>query len=65
MSKYILLKGCCESNYGQRFFTSNMPDKDQTRGNTGHVWYEVIGYADTVEEAQKALYGHTFGRATR
>lgn len=51
--QFILLEGIKHRN---RFFTSNAPDKDQTRGNTGEVWYRVLGYADTAEEAQTKLY---------
>lgn len=41
---------------GSRFFTTN-GRVDPTKGEDGETWYRVVGYADTVEEAQSKLYG--------
>lgn len=49
---YVVLKGIREGN---KFFTSFNGD-DPTRLATGEVAYEVLGYANTVEEAQKILH---------
>lgn len=55
--KYILLEGI---ELGNRFFTTNDTHRDQTKGYTGETWYRVLGYADTIEEAQRKLYGVSF-----
>ena len=55
--KFALFQGVIEENLGQRFFSDNCPEKDQTKLNDGRVAYQIIGYADTVEEAQTKLYG--------
>lgn len=52
--KFVLLEGI---RNGNRFFTLNDTESDPTRGCTGNAWYRIIGYADTVEEAQIKLYG--------
>src|SRR6056300_618306 len=40
---------------GNRFFTKNMPDKDQTRLYDGTVAYRILGYANTSEEAHEII----------
>lgn len=32
----------------------------KTKGHTGETWYKIIGYADTVEEAQIKIDGRTW-----
>jgi len=54
--EFVILEGIEEKN---RFFTTNTAE-DPTRLNNGIVAYEVVGYADTVEEAQIELYGRSF-----
>lgn len=54
---YILLKGIERSN---KFITSNIQGEDHTRSAEGELWYEIIGYADTIPEAQQHLYGRSF-----
>jgi hypothetical protein len=56
----ILLQGTIASNFGNRFFTTNVKGKDQTRLDTGEVAYTVLGYANTVAEAQMKLYGRVY-----
>jgi hypothetical protein len=65
--EFILLRGVVDEdsshpigNRGNIFFTTNHPEEDQTKGCTGETWYEVIGYADTVKEAQAKLYGREY-----
>lgn len=41
----------------QKFFTTNNPTEDQCLDCEGNVVYEVIAYANTVEEAQIILFG--------
>lgn len=52
-SKYIALEGI---EHGNRFYTSNDPNKDQTKSFKGELWYRVLGYADSSEEARRILY---------
>lgn len=57
--RYILLRSI---ETGQRFFTTNV-FKDEFEACTtadGAVSYEVIGYADTIADAQTKLYGRSF-----
>jgi hypothetical protein len=49
--KFVILEGIKEGN---RFYTTNT-SKDPTRGNTGEVWYKILGYVDTPEEAVEKL----------
>ncbi len=45
-------------NIGSRFFSSYQPDKtpeEACKGYTGEVWYKIIGYADTIQEAQHII----------
>jgi hypothetical protein len=58
-AKFALFCGVIPGvNKGQRFFSTNHPEKDQTKLLDGTVAYEIIGYADTVKEAQDALGLH-------
>jgi hypothetical protein len=57
MSQFIILQGLVEGN---RFFTDHVKGKDQTKLADGSLAYRVIGYAETVEEAQTKLYGKPF-----
>ena len=45
--EFVLLEG---KEHGNRFFTSN-------DGKLLSGWYRLIGFAETVEEAQRKLYG--------
>lgn len=64
--KYILLKGVIPYEHGLegnelcRFFTTYTEGKDHTKLDNGTVAYRVLGYADTIEEAQCALYGRAY-----
>ena len=49
--KFVILEGLKERN---RFYTTN-GNEDPTRGNTGEVWYKILGYVDTPEEAVEKL----------
>lgn len=53
--KFTLFEGL---EYRNRFFSMHTPDKDETRLADGTVAYKILGYANTVEEAQRKLYGH-------
>lgn len=62
-SEWVVMQGVLASNQGQTFITKNDPSEPEDRkirGCTGEVWYRVIGYSDTLEEAQdlrmKTLY---------
>ena len=44
---------------GNRFFTlTNFLVEDQTKLFDGTVAYEILGYADTIKEAQIFLFGY-------
>jgi hypothetical protein len=54
--KFALFRGVIPGvNKGQQFFSINHPEEDQTKLLDGTVAYEIIGYADTEEEAQQKL----------
>ena len=55
--KLVLLEGIKRLN---RFFSGYTPGEDPARLSDGTVAYRVLGYADSVEEAQMKLYGRTF-----
>jgi hypothetical protein len=50
---YVALEGI---EHGNRFFTSHKAGDDPTKSAKGETWYRVLGYADTIEEAQKIIY---------
>ena len=54
--QYVILEGL---EHGNRFFSLNS-EKDPTLSETGEVWYRIIGYADTIAEAQTKLFGISF-----
>lgn len=58
--EFVLLKGVTSKNIGDRFFSSFKKGDEPTKSATGETWYEVLGYADTVEEAQMKLYGRIY-----
>jgi hypothetical protein len=45
---------------GNRFFSTNQPNEDMTKTADGKVSYKILGYANTVGEAQMILYGKEF-----
>lgn len=51
--KFVVLEGL---KHGNRFYSTNTPGEDPTKSAKGETWYKVIGYADTVEEAERILY---------
>ncbi len=51
--KFVILKGLREGN---RFFSTNS-EEDPRYLVDGTLAYKILGYADTVEEAQIKLYG--------
>ena len=55
--KFVILEGIKEGN---RFFSTNDPEQDNRFLADGTLAYRIMGYADTVEEAQLKLYGYTF-----
>ena len=65
-SKWIILEGVIEENMFRRFFTTYTPfdDKDPTKGNTGKTWYKIIGYTNTVAEAQIKLFGRVMTQSS-
>lgn len=62
--QYVLLQGI---KSGNRFFTNThgRPEDEIIRLLDGTVVYTIIGYADTIEEAQTALFGSGIARRLR
>ena len=53
--QYVVLRHLLMPHKNLCFFTTNNPDEpEEEKGLSleGERWYEVVGYADTVEEAQ-------------
>ena len=62
--KFVLLEGLEHKN---RFFTLNDPnvsEEDMCKLTDGTVAYRVLGYAETVKEAQAKLYQSSEGERT-
>jgi hypothetical protein len=55
--KYVILEGIHELN---RFFSTHTPGTDPTKGANGETWYRILGFADTMAEAQIFLYGKSY-----
>jgi len=57
-AKYILLEGLERKN---RFFCINRPEESEDsivrNIHTGEVVYKILGYANTMKDAQMQLYG--------
>lgn len=56
-SKYVMLEGIEERN---RFFSMNCPKDNEyamTRGGKREKCFVILGYANTIAEAQMFLYG--------
>lgn len=63
MKKFVVLEHLCLPDRGFRFFTMNV-EGDPTRLMDGTIAYKVVGYADSVEEAQSMLR-HDFRSASQ
>lgn len=56
---YILLRALDRPlSFG--FITTNVPGQDQTKLWDDTVAYEILGYADSVGEAQVKLFGRSY-----
>ena len=53
-AKYVSLEGI---EMGNRFWSGNDPDRDQTKLANGEVAYRILGYADTPEDAIEITQG--------
>lgn len=58
--KFVILRGALEINFFDKFFSNNTPGYDHTKLRDGTTAYRVLGFADTVEEAQMYIYGRTY-----
>lgn len=47
-AKFVVLRGRKEGN---RFYSTNIPGNDPKMSAKGEHWYDVIGYANSGEEA--------------
>ena len=62
-AKYVVLRHLKMPDKGKCFFTTNDPNEpEEEKGLSykGELWYEVIGYANTSEEAQSMCF-HNYG----
>jgi len=59
---YVVLESI---EYGNRFFSTYKEGEDATKLLTGETVYKVIGYAETIEQAQKLLGPDFLQRAER
>lgn len=57
--KFVVLRGIKHSNV---FFSTNTPGNDPTKSDRGETWYEILGYADTCEEAQTLIAGYNIAK---
>lgn len=55
-SPFVILRGI---QLGNRFFSTN-DGTDPTKLVDGTVAYTILGYADTIAEAQVALFGRSY-----
>ena len=53
-TKFILLQGIQCRN---KFFSTYLPHEDQRKMANGEIAYDILGYATSIEDAQRALYG--------
>jgi hypothetical protein len=58
--QFVILRGILEENYFDKFFSGYTPGNDPTKLIDGRTAYRVLGYADTVAEAQMFLDGRTY-----
>jgi hypothetical protein len=49
---YVILQGLNEGNI---FFREHCAEEDPTRNAMGIIAHKVLGFADTIEQAQKAV----------
>ena len=47
-AEYVCLEGL---KHGNRFYSNNEPEIDPTLSAEGELWYRVLGYADSSDEA--------------
>lgn len=48
----VILKGIVNGNI---FYSTNTPGSDPTKSSTGDVYYQILDYADTDQEAQDKI----------
>lgn len=59
-TKFTVYEGVYPSNVGQQHFSTYDPKvspEDAVKGYTGEIWYKIIGYADSVADAQTMIFG--------
>lgn len=57
--EWVVLRGIQHDNV---FITTNTPGNDPTKSEKGETWYEVLGYTDTIEEAQTLIAGYNIAK---
>ena len=60
-SRFVILKGLNNENIADRIFQPyplpGTNDKDPTKNKQGEIVYEIVGFADSISEAQKIFLG--------
>ena len=57
--EYVVLQHRTMPDKGICFFTTNTNDPKVEYGYNGSHWYNIVGYADTVEQAQSMCRRHS------
>ena len=55
-TKFTILQRIEDSAPHTKFFTTFLPEVDQTKSYTGETIYRIIGYASSIKEAQLVIY---------
>ena len=63
IKKYVVLRHLTMPDKGKCFFSMNT-GTNHTHSNKGELWYEIIGYTDEVEDAQRMIYNNYGGLPT-
>jgi hypothetical protein len=58
--RFVILRGVMQENFWDTFFTGTAPGMDPTTLDNGQVAYRILGYADTISEAQRFIYGRSY-----
>jgi len=62
-SEYVILRHLLMPDKGKCFFSTN-GSEDPRLSYKGDVWYEIIGYTDSVSDAQTMCYDNYGGCPT-
>lgn len=60
-AKFVVLRHLTMPHKGMCFFTANTATGRDCYSIGGDLWYEIVDFADTVEEAQRSTAKHYGG----